>query len=229
MSQIVAGITPVENQINLFFHNHKLGKLLRQSNIRKDKGVSLDTLFQFLLTLAFTGKNLFRLLEVPDTPGIPFGIRKDVVYRFLNCVSSNWRRFLLLLSTRIIIQKLLPLTDDSTTKVLIADDTLYSRDRSKRVELLARVHDHNTNRYCRGFRMLTLGWSDGNSFIPMLFSMLSSPNEKNRLAPMRNGIDKRTNGYKRRQESLKKSPDTLVDLVALAMVAGTKARYLLVG
>ena len=167
------------------------------------------------------------MLEVPDTPDIPFGIRKDVVYRFLNCVSSNWRRFLLLLSTRIIIQKLLPLTDDSTTKVLIADDTLYSRDRSKRVELLARVHDHNTNRYSRGFRMLTLGWSDGNSFIPMFFSMLSSPNEKNRLAPMRNDIDKRTNGYKRRQESLKKSPDTLVDLVALAMAAGTKARYLL--
>jgi len=47
MSQIVAEITPVENQINLFFHNHKIGKLLRQSNIRKDKGVPLDTLFQF--------------------------------------------------------------------------------------------------------------------------------------------------------------------------------------
>ena len=64
MSQIVPEIIPVENQINLFFHNHKLGELLRQSNIRKDKGVSLDTLFQFLLTLAFTGKNLFRLLAI---------------------------------------------------------------------------------------------------------------------------------------------------------------------
>ena len=62
MSPIVAEIEPVENQINSFFHNHKLGELLRQSNIRKDKGVSLDTLFPFLLTIAFTGKNLFRLL-----------------------------------------------------------------------------------------------------------------------------------------------------------------------
>jgi len=227
MSLSVAETVTLENQINLFFHNHKLGELLRQSNIRKDKGVSLDTLFQFLLTVAFTGKNLFRLFAVPDTANIPSGIGKDVVYRFLNCVSSNWRKFLLLLSTRVIVQKLLPLTDDVTKKVLIADDTLYPRDRSKRVELLARVHDHNTNRYQRGFRMLTLGWSDGNSFIPMLFSMLSSAKEENRLAPMRDGIDKRTNGYKRRQESMKKSTDVLVSLVETAMAAGTKAQYLL--
>jgi hypothetical protein len=131
-----------------------------------------------------------------------------------------------LLSTRVIVQKLLPLTDEATTKVLIVDDTLYSRDRSKRVELLARVHDHNTKRYVRGFRMLTLGWSDGNSFIPMMLSMLSSAKEENRLAPMRDGIDKRTSGYKRRQESMRKSTDVLVEMVSLAMKAGTTARHL---
>lgn len=224
MSQIVPEIAVVENRINSFFHNNNLGLLLRQSNIRKEKGVCLDTLFQFLLSLAFTGKNLFRLLESPDSPA---GIGKDPAYRLLNSVTANWRRFLLLLSTRVIVQRLLPLTDEATTKVLIADDTLYSRDRSKRVELLARVHDHNTGRYMRGFRMLTLGWSDGNSFVPMMLSMLSSAKEENRLAPMRGGIDKRTHGYKRRQESMRKSTDVLVDMVALAMEAGTTARHLL--
>lgn len=224
MQQIVAGFTTVENRIHSFFHNQNLGQLLRQSNIRKDKGISLDTLFQFLLSLAFTGKNLFRLLESSDSP---VGIGKDTAYRLLNSVTANWRHFLLLLSTRVIVQRLLPLTEEATRKVLIADDTLYSRDRSKRVELLARVHDHNTGRYMRGFRMLTLGWSDGNSFVPMVLSMLSSAKESNRLAPMRDGIDKRTNGYKRRQESMRKSTDVLVDMVALAMTAGTTARHLL--
>lgn len=224
MDQIVAGIAAVENRINSFFHNQNLGQLLRQSNIRKEKGVCLDTLFQFMLALAFTGKNLFRLLESADTPE---GIGKDTAYRLLNSVTANWRCFLLLLSTRVIVQRLLPQTDEATTKVLIADDTLYRRDRSKRVELLARVHDHNTGRYVRGFRMLTLGWSDGNSFVPMMLSMLSSAKEDNRLAPMRDGIDKRTNGYKRRQESMRKSTDVLVEMVALAMTAGTTARHLL--
>ena len=225
MTQIVAGIAAVENRINSFFHNENLGQLLRQSNIRKSKGVSLDTLFQFLLALAFTGKNLYRLLETPDAST---GIGKDSAYRLLNSVTANWHRFLLLLSTRVIVQKLLPLTDETTTKVLIADDTLYNRDRSKRVELLARVHDHNTGRYVRGYRMLTLGWSDGNSFVPMMLSMLSSAKEDNRLAPMRAGIDRRTNGYKRRRESMRKATDVLVDMVTLAMTAGTKARHLLV-
>ena len=224
MQQMVTGFSSVENRIHSFFHNQGLGQLLRQSNVKKEKGFSLDCLFQFMLALAFTGKNLFRMLESSETP---VGIGKDTVYRLLNSTTANWRRFLLLLSTRVIVQRLLPLTDGVTTKVLIADDTLFNRDRSKRVELLARVHDHNTGRYIRGFRMLTLGWSDGNSFIPMAVSMLSSANDKNRLAPMRTDIDRRTNGYRRRQESMRKSTDVLADLVNLAMAAGTTARHLL--
>jgi Transposase DDE domain. len=224
MPQIVAGIATVENRIHSFFHNENLGHLLRQSNIRKEKGVCLDTLIQFLLSLVFSGKNLYRLLESPDAPA---GIGKDTAYRLLNSVTANWRRFLLLLSTRVIVQRLLPLTDETTTKVLIADDTLYNRDRSKKVELLSRVHDHNTGRFVRGFRMLTLGWSDGNSFVPMMLSMLSSAKEEHRFAPMRKDIDKRTNGYKRRQESLRKSTDVLVEMVAMAKTAGTTARHLL--
>lgn len=224
MEQIVAGNANVENRINSFFHNHNLGQLLRQSNISKEKGVCLDTLFQFLLSLVFTGKNLYRLLESPDAPA---GIGKDTAYRLLNSVTANWRRFLLLLSTRVIVQKLLPLTDETTTKVLIADDTLYSRDRSRQVELLTRVRDHNTGRFVRGFRMLTLGWSDGNSFVPMMLSMLSSAKEENHIAPMRKDIDKRTNGYKRRQESMRKSTDVLVDMLTMAKTAGTTARHLL--
>ena len=224
MQQTVSEITSVENQINSFFHNHSLGKLLRQCGIRKEKGISLEVLFQFLLALAFTGKNLFRHME----PSGSFdGIFKDAVYRFQNSAKANWRRFLLLLSTRIIVSRLEPLTDASNLKVLIVDDTLFLRDRSKHVELLARVHDHNTGRYHKGFRMLTMGWSDVSSFMPILLSLLSSAKEKNRLSPMREDIDKRTNGYKRRQESVRKSTDVLVDLVSLAMAAGIKARHLL--
>jgi len=225
MSLTVPENLAVENQINLFFHNHSLGQLLRQSNVRKVRGISLDTLFQFLLSLAFTGKNLFCLLDSSD--GSVQGVRKDAAYRLLNSVNANWRKFLLFLSTRIIVDRLEPMTSDANRKVLIVDDTLYRRDRSKKVELLARVHDHNSGLYHRGFRMLTLGWSDGGSFLPMMFSLLSSATEKSRLVPMRENLDKRTNGYKRRQESIRKSPDVLIDMVKLVLSAGVTARYLL--
>ena len=79
MQQTVSEIASVENQINLFFHNHSLGKLLRQCGIRKEKGISLECLFQLLLALAFSGKNLFRHIE---SSGSSDGIFKDAVYRF---------------------------------------------------------------------------------------------------------------------------------------------------
>ncbi|WP_313235970.1 IS4 family transposase [Sporosarcina ureae] len=63
------------------------------------------------------------------------------------------------------------LTDKDRPKVLIIDDSAYDRNRSKKVELLARCFDHASlkMRFYKGFRMLTLGWSDGHTFLPIDF------------------------------------------------------------
>ena len=198
--------------------------LLKQSNIDKKYGVSAVVVMRYIFSLIFTGKNMFRSLQITESNAEFY---KDTAYRFLNSVNANWRKFLHLLSAAIINKELVPLTSKKTAKVFIADDSLYNRNRSKKVELLAKVHDHNENRYYRGFRMLTLGWSDGISQIPVSFAMLSSANEKNRFAPMQEGIDKRTNGYRRRLESVTKSPQVLVDLVRSALKSGIHADYIL--
>jgi len=78
MPPIVAETISVENQIDQFFHSYSIGTLLRQCNIRKEKGIPMESLFQFLLALAFTGKNLFRHMEPSDSK---CGIFKDVGYR----------------------------------------------------------------------------------------------------------------------------------------------------
>jgi hypothetical protein len=54
------------------------------------------------------------------------------------------------------------LTDDNRVNVFIVDETVYERKRSKKVELLAKVYDHAKDIHTYGFRLLTLGWSDGN-------------------------------------------------------------------
>ncbi|MED1438598.1 transposase [Aeribacillus composti] len=127
--------------------------------------------------------------------------------------SANWRKFLTLLSKNVIVTKLLHLVSNDRERVLIFDDSLYSRARSKAVELLSLVHDHTTGQFIRGFRMLTLGWSDGNTFIPLAFSLLSSAKKKNRFQEINSDIDKRTVGYKRRKEALKKSTEAMFDLL----------------
>ena len=95
------------------------------------------------------------------------------------------------------------------------------------MELLARVFDHVDNRYVRGFRMLTLGWSDGNTFLPLAFSLLSSEKESNRLQGMNDSLDKRTNGYRMRKEAIRKSTDVLLDLLKQAKAYMVPASYLL--
>jgi hypothetical protein len=223
MNRIVSDIVSCENQIHQFFLNQKIGSLLKRSNIDKEKGISPVAVFRVLFTLVFTGKNLYRTLEA----GGSCGMAKDTVYRFLNSVHTNWRRFLLLLSSRVISQEIEPLTGAANMKVLIADDTLYRRNRSKHVELLSRVFDHTDNRYYRGFRMLTLGWSDGISFLPVSCALLASSKEKNRFVPLRTDLDRRTNGARRRREGIRKATDVLVEMVAEAIASGIQAKHLL--
>ena len=228
MKSILPDQYEVEKQFNSrvddFLSKYQIRKILHNSNFHKLKGVSCFRLFKFIFLLAFTGKNLYRTLLSADGHGLP---EKDTAYRFLNSFQYNWRRFLLTLSSKIIRETIEPLTTSSRKNVLILDDSLYSRNRSKAVELLARFKDHVENKYVRGFRMLTLGWSDGNTFLPVAFSLLSSQKEQNRLCGIDQRIDKRTTGYKRRIESIKKSTEVMFDLLRQAQEYGIQARYLL--
>ncbi|WP_062310644.1 IS4 family transposase [Alicyclobacillus sendaiensis] len=212
----------LQSTVTRFLKNFRIGRLLRQSNITKQAGVPVLELFQLLFTLVFHQRSLKRFLEQPTTD--PVG--KDTVYRFLNSPRHNWRRFLLLLSAEV-VRRFARLTSEERADVFIIDDSLFSRSRSKKVELLARVYDHVSHTFVRGFRMLTLGWSDGNSFVPLCFSLLSSENERNRLCPINDSVDKRTCGYKRRQEAMCKATDVVFQLLSQAQAMGISAKYLL--
>jgi len=97
-----------------FLKEHHVGKLLRQCNIRKTKGIPCFDLVQFLILLVFSGKNMFRMLSGNKTDLI--GFSKDSIYRFLNNCHYNWRKFLLLLSSSIIRNRIVPLSSEQRGK-----------------------------------------------------------------------------------------------------------------
>lgn len=204
-----------------YFSTLKVGSLLNKSGITKTKGASPLELFTIVFNLAFIGKNFFE--GVVRNKKVTVG--KDAVYNFLNSSTYNWRRFTILISSRIylIIKNLL---DDSSEEVLIFDDSTYDRSRSKKVELLSRVFDHTTHKYLKGFRLLTLGWSDGNSFLGLDFALLSSAKEKHRYNEINSDIDKRTCGYQRRKEAITKSTMLLEPMLKRAINIGIRAKYL---
>ena len=212
-----------QNQFSYAIRKLQIGKMLRKANITKSCGISAYEVFQFLLLLVFQGKNLFRFLNSKRKDQ---AVSKNTYYRFLNDTSFNWARFLLLLSAKV-TSAFSSLTRPERVKVLVLDDSVVKRSRSKAVELLARVYDHVEHKYQKGFTMLTLGWSDGYSFVPVGFNLLSSAKKSNRYQEISDRIDRRTNGYRVRRESLLAKPEATVLLVQKALAAGIQADYVL--
>ena len=133
-------------------------------------------------------------------------------------------RFTAILASRIINNAILPLDSEDRANVLIIDDSMFERNRSKKVELLAKVYDHAKHKYRFGFRMLTLGWSDGSTFLPVNSILLSTENKKNRINEAAE-IGKRTVGYRRRKLSMEKGTHAMLTLLETAKKAAIPAKY----
>jgi len=209
------------NEIKPAFLELNVLKHLNGAGFKKKFGFTCAYLFRLVFVLLFHQKNWFRLLESQKSESFP---AKDAVYRFLNHSGYAWRRFLLSLSGETIM-RMEPLTSVNRATALIFDDSMFERNRSKVVEMLARFKDHATGSFYKGFRMLTMGWSDGHSFVPVDFALLSS--SKSAINGMMDGIDKRSHGYKRRQEALCSAPQVIATMLDRAIQAGISASYVL--
>lgn len=211
------------NEIHKLFKQLRINQLLRAANIKKSRGISVLQVFEFIFLLALFGKNQYRFLESKHGQGLP---GKDVYYNFLNNPYYAWRRFLLMLTSKV-TDTFDHLTSDKRVRAFIIDDSPVARNRSREAELLAKVFDHSQHRYIKGFNMLTLGWTDGYSFIPVDFAMLSSANQTNRYNEVSASVDKRSHGFKRRLEAMMQKPDVVLKLVKSALNTGITADYVL--
>ena len=203
----------VSSSIKVFFKKYGISSALRESNAYKSKGIPIIQVFLYLFSLIFTNRSMYMNMLMGTNKA---DFKKDTVYRFLNSIHINWIRFTTLLSKQIISKSLTKLTDDKRVNVLIVDDTLFERSSSKRVELLAKVYDHAKKVYKKGFRLLTLGWSDGNTFLPVNSCLLSTENEKNRINEAVH-VDKRCCGFTRR-----KLAQTTATAIALELIKAAK-------
>ena len=213
----------ISKSIKRFFTRFHISSALKAANAYKKKGIPVVEVFQYLFLLIFSNRSMYMsLITGRNTPGFA----KDTVYRFMKMLQINWIRFTTLLASRIIRDAIVPLDSEERKNVLIIDDSMFERNRSKKVELLAKTYDHANHRYRFGFRMLTLGWSDGSTFLPVNSVLLSSENKKNRVNEAA-AVDKRTAGYRRRILSVQKGTHAMLELLKAAKKAAVPASYVL--
>ncbi|CCK83323.1 Transposase [Lactobacillus equicursoris 66c] len=73
---------------------------------------------------------------------------------------------------------------------------------------------------------MTMGWTDGSSFVPIASSLLSSKKEENVIGTTKK-VDKRTSAAKRRIMAQSKGTDVVIQLLDQALKARLTAKYVM--
>ena len=209
--------------VQKFFFKHHVGKILAKCNGLKEKGVAPVSLLRYKLSNIFVGRSMYMQQR---TGSFKEEFSKNTFYRFLNSTKTNWLRFTSLLAADIVKNDIRDLTDETRKNVFIIDDSLFNRTSCKKTELGSKVFDHTDMHYKKGFRMLTLSWSDGNTLIPVNSCLLASTKEENIIGPV-NNFDQRTLAGKRRKLAQTKAPEAMMTLLDTAVSTGLTAEYVL--
>lgn len=210
------------NAISSFFCTFGIGNLLRKCNAQKEKGVPILDIFKYKLCNVFSDRSMYMQQK---TGSFKESFSKNTFYRFLNSPKTNWLRFTTLLSKKV-ADKVEPLTNDDRVNAFVVDDSLFERTSCKKTELGSRVFDHTSMKYRKGYRLMTLGWTDGNTFLPVNSCLLASSKESNLIGPVEQ-FDGRSLAAKRRKLARTKGTDVMIELLRSALSAGHTADYVL--
>src|SRR5574344_1549992 len=164
--------------------------LLKQANFKERAGYGspVSELYFKEISSCFFSKNKTFHCNFTASNQTNVCSSKSSLYRFLSNEHNNWRKFLLLLASRV-ISKIKHLSNSDRKFCFVLDDSVLERAKGKEVELLARIHDHVSQSFVKGFTCIQLGWTDGNSYIPVNNALLSSSKEENRYCEASVAID----------------------------------------
>ena len=210
------------DSVDSFFKTYEITKLLRECRAHKAKGYPVTVIFRYLVCLMFSPVSTYMAMRVHSYRE---DFSKNTIYRFCNDNAINWHKFVRILSERIIRQFFRPATSDERTEYFIFDDTPFAKS-GRKTELVAKFFNHVNMSYERGFRILTMLWSDGYSNVPVDFCPLSSGNDKLIICPAKES-DGRSIAGRIRRDSCRPAPELLHDMIVKAKNAGHRAKYVL--
>lgn len=222
LAQKLAQAQEANDAVRNFMRRFEVGKLLSVCRASKSKGFSVVELFRFLLCCMFSQTSMYMSMRVGS---FKESFSKNTIYRFCSDARINWHKFVRLLSAKVVSEFFRPATSDKRLEYFIFDDTPFAKS-GKKTELVAKFFNHVSMKYERGFRILTLLWSDEYSSVPVDFCPLSSGKDELLTCPAKR-CDGRSLAGKIRRQARQKAPEIMMDMLKSAMKAGHKANYVL--
>ena len=104
---------------------------------------------------------------------------------------------------------------------------MLERPKAYKTELAGRLFDHVFARQVIGFADLQIGWTDGNSFIPVSATLVTSGKDELIVSNHVKTVDKRTCAHRIREQARTKKNDLVVDIIKRALNIGIEGEYIL--
>ena len=210
----------------------KLGRLLSQLKMEKERGVSSLDLLKYLLIFRLFGQNIHQSLQHQFAPFIDGG--KNQFYRFLTRPCMDWRRLLLRTAKSFIRIVKEESTDGELDKFFILDDTTLKKT-GYSMEGIGKVFDHVTQQYPLGYKLLMLVTTDTKSTLPLDFSLHSEAGRKKNFGLTKKQLKDRFTKERADNDCMKKrvkellidKPTVALQMLRRAVKNGFMAKYLL--
>lgn len=151
---------------------------------------------------------------------------KNTFYRFLNNPKTNWLRFTTVLSKEVALS-VEPLTGNDRVNSFVVDGRLIERTVCKKTELGSKIIDHVSMKYRKGYRLMTLGWTSSNTFLPANSNLLASLKAETLIGPVHEH-DGGSLAARWRKLAQMKGTDVMIEPLKTAQSAGHHADYFLV-
>ncbi len=137
----------------------------------KSRGFTLSSLLTICTIMPFVGvASIYSLLKYGIT-GMDIKAKKDAFYTAKNNENIDWRQLLYMIAKRFkhLVSTAISHGTQQVTAIIF-DDTFVEKT-GKGIERVSVTYDHVSKRYILGFKILVCGFWDGESFIPLDFSI----------------------------------------------------------
>lgn len=182
----------LEDTLKFFDIQRIFGKF----KIIKRKGVKPGFIMTTLLVMLFyKSKNIHNYFSGQFGNLANVKGSKNPYYDLLGNEYISWRSILYLFAKRYLSLSMRITDYSEKIRALIFDDTVTGKSGQK-IEGVSKIHDHVTGRFVFGYKVLVCGYWDGNSFVPIDFSLHRERGK---------GLDKARIKYKRAKRKVKKA------------------------
>ena len=210
----------------------KLGRLLYELKMEKEKGAKSIELLEYLLIFRLCGQSIHQSLQHRFGDLIEGG--KNQFYRFLTRPRMDWRRlqYATVKSFYRIVKK--ESEDPQGDLYFILDDTSIEKT-GVHMEGISRVFDHVSLTHILGYKLLMLAVTDKKSTLPLDFCLHAEAGQKKNFGLNRQQLKSRFSKKrdpkdctcKRLSELHMEKPKTSLEMIRRAVKNGFRAKYLL--